>query len=196
MWLGFAGPSTEGVLMFLEGQFARDVLAMHTHAPLNAAAAAMVSSIYITCASLDRRHDRHSVPRSLRVLKWQRELAERDGGPPTDNVTDKGFRLEPEADEAGGQTMTTPCFRRKDSKQLNPTEAMYSTTVGRDRAIYERAVRLPGLFRFMDKLRVTGNNILTNVMFKNIVFRCNFVYAPLSRSLLAQWEQDFELKLT
>eukprot|EP01094_Clydonella_sp_ATCC50884_P024766 TRINITY_DN62_c1_g1_i5.p2 TRINITY_DN62_c1_g1~~TRINITY_DN62_c1_g1_i5.p2 ORF type:complete len:130 (-),score=10.63 TRINITY_DN62_c1_g1_i5:142-531(-) len=105
-------------------------------------------------------------------------MVELDKGPPVDNMTDKGFRHEPEASEAGGQTMTTACFRRTDSEQLNPTEAMFSTFVGRDRAMNERAVRLPGLFRFLDKLRLSGHNVLTNVMFQDIVFRCNFVYAP------------------
>lgn len=69
----------------------------------------------------------------LGVLEEQRELAERDDGPPVCLMTDKGPLIEVEALAAGGQTVAQPAFANHAiSGQFAPLASLSRVSIARE----------------------------------------------------------------
>lgn len=83
-----------------------------------------------------------------------------------------------------------PSFNRRGDNQLSPSSATGTNIIAHDRAQNERQVLRPCSFGFVKRgIQANTNQEFVNMVWQNINFRCNFIYAPLSRRLLAEWAQ-------
>lgn len=112
----------------------------------------------------------------------QQELADRDGGPPCLNYTDRGFKDTSNAWLLFRQQLMTPCFLR--NGKFSPIEVLLTTDRANKRARNERAVRLPKLL--MNSVALSIPPPLFDLIWLNNVFRCNFLFNHLTSSEVCQ----------
>ena len=112
------------------------------------------------------------------IYRQQQELAERDGGPDCLNYTDRGFRDTGEAWKEYHQQLITPCNLR--NGKFSPLEVLMTTDRANNRARNERGVKLPK--SPMSKVPIQTPSPLIDLLWKNNVFRCNFIFRHLTAS--------------